>query len=587
MLSFAVPEDSETDYSDLENEEVVVVEVMAQNMAATKKRLLTREEKIDQEIEKELSAVLRTATSNSPVLLGCLKRQEVVSIQRKHAPPTHAVKVSRQRSLRGNGDVRYHSNGTAKIPQPVPTQKMDGQRHSSSSSVVSTIHKVLGRKSTMDDLASISKQTSFSEPEEGGVTTENTAKTNHGTVVSRSVSLKLRSSSDCVRRSKVRSSYNPSYNCSEFGGVAKTRAMFEKMSSDQFLNLSPISKGNKSEIFSKDRHHSKGVSNDALSSKRTDDSLTPVLDRKVWDELDLHPPHVKKSGKTLKNPPEALEKKIDISKLGWNFQGSKFLDDSSIDDQGESIDDIKDIHSFSMVDVRARTNTLSALPVRGTSKVEMGRKKIKELRKQMKRASSIADPNPVDKGEAVSKVERISMKVELELLSPLLATKIKNMTLRLIYSEYGGKDIVSHAVAVLEEAWRSYKLRKHFQERLCEMRENRTMQRKRAQTMQRVPSIMGYRRPKKMKDIRSSMRAGAVRNVMLDSMARSKEMAGLFPKDKLPFLFPGCIPETAEKDQDGVSLKSVDEDEGEETVEEVGTPGAVDTPVGLLLSVYT
>ena len=222
------------------------------------------------------------------------------------------------------------------------------------------------------------------------------------------------------------------------------------------------------------------------------------------------------------------------------------LDDIDIDPE-EAEDQLNEMGSFPM-NIRSRTQTLSAL-TGGKRRMEIGRKKLREHRSDMKRFSSMTTPlDTIQDAELLAK-DKLNWKKELELLSPLLQAKIRNMTLKKIYAEYGGKDIVTKAVSVIEEAYRTYKLQKRFQERLKEKRENRTMQRKRAQSLRqpnRHPSIMSKER-----------RYRAKSRDKQDPLAKSKEAAERLAKERLPHAHSGARQELMEKRRSEVSLDSV------------------------------
>ncbi len=221
------------------------------------------------------------------------------------------------------------------------------------------------------------------------------------------------------------------------------------------------------------------------------------------------------------------------------------LDDSDIM-RGEEDDKLDELGSFSK-NIRSRTQTLSAL-TGGKRRMEIGRKKMHQHRIDMKRFSSMSTPLSSTQDAELLAKDKMNWKKELELLSPILQAKIRNMTLKRIYAEYGGKDIVTKAVSVIEEAYRTYKLHKRFQERLKEKRENRTMQRKRAQSLRqpnRRPSIMS-----KTNRYRSKAKQ--------DPVAKTKEAAERLAKERLPHAHSGTRLELMEKRRRSeVSLESV------------------------------
>ena len=585
--SFPLTDESDTDYSDLEDE--LIEEVgMNKNMSTTMK--LSDEEQIEWEIEKELSAVRQAATSSSTssaIVFGYLKNEEVNAGWKKtsFSPSSSLWGRENQRHSTSSAEGRCCINGTAKKFPPTSSVKprpliwydqnsQSAKKSMSSQNVASAIHKVLGKRMPVQDMGIKSKEMSVqdmgikskemsvqdmgikskeistqkpkdsvvlrkvmsmkdmgikskerSTPKDSGIVNSIT-KQGHGMVI-RSQSVKVRSHSDSTSEADSFSLHSSM----EMGGVAKTRAMFEKLSNHRSGGGSPVLIGRKESFFDA-----------VLSSKEADTSMKTNLDVITPPASDSVVPF--KSSPT--SFPNLLTAKPDASKISKTFQRSKCLDDSNIDEQD---DELSDMQSFGKVDMRSRTKTLSGMPVRGTSKVEIGRKLMKEHRRESYKLKQASEEER--KGEKGSGgMDRVSMRVELEHLSPLLAAKIKGMSLRRIYNQYGGKIAVTSAVAVIEEAWRSYKLRKHFQERLCEMREHRMVQRKRASTLQRVPSILG------MRHNFNSMRGP--RGKVLDPAAKSKEKLA---KDLLNRSYSRTRLEVLEKRQSSCDLQCVVEKE--------------------------
>ena len=219
-------------------------------------------------------------------------------------------------------------------------------------------------------------------------------------------------------------------------------------------------------------------------------------------------------------------------------------------------DQVSEMPTFEM---RSRTQTLACgHTAGGKRRMEIGRKKLRQHRKEMKRMASVSSSlgisAPVPEH---SYKDRMIMRKELELLSPLLQAKIKNMTLKHIYNEYGGKDVVTKAVSIIEEAYRSYTLRKRFNERLREKRENRTIQRKRAMTLKptRRPSIMA----KERQYTRS-------KNVRQDPMLKSKEAAERLARERQPHAHSGSRLELVQRrrSHDGNAAKTEEGGMGKE-----------------------
>lgn len=547
---FSTSYESDTDYSDLDDDPMLE-EAMINKMSATKKPL-SREGQIEWEIENELSAVVRTANSSrisSPILHGFAKKEEVSAKWKKSSPSSSFRLGERQKGSPSSSEARYGINGTAMKLQPGPVQPRShlpheqlSKKYCSSQNVASSIHKVLGKRMSVEDIGKGMKlkEVSSSEPKSSSLTngSKSMAKLGRGFAM-RSESVKVRSRSESMDEHD----HIPLLPCSELGGVAKTRAMFEKLSGH------PLSAGDGCHPNSYARKDS--CSSVTLSSEGTDTDMESSLDLLGMSRPDRAYPR-------MRNMPKSSPNFFDNNKMELP-KTSKFLDDSIIDEHGEDGDELRDMHHFRR-DMRSRTKTLSGMPVRGTSKVEIGRKKMKEHRRdslKMKMATSMTAQKGLGAIEA-TRADRVTLKVELEHLSPLLAAKIKNMSLRRIYNQYGGKIVTTCAVAVIEEAWRSYRLRKHFLERLQEIRENHTVQRKRAHTLHRVPSIMGIRQ-----HYRSVRMSGGK---PMDPMVQSKN---ILVNKRWCQAYSGIHQEVVEKRHSKISLQSVEEEEVSERSKEV------------------
>lgn len=597
----AATQDSDTDYSDLE-EDVVVVETSTKKDMSTNKKSPSIEEVMDQEMEKELAAVLHTvASSSSPVLVGYKKKIEEQKLrQPSFSPSSPSTGPARQRQSSSTSsssttssegrEASYSINAAQKTSPPQqktspPQQKVHAQqlqaikKYSSSHKVASVIHEMLGKRVSVEEVEIVSKERSSSDPKVDILLANGSSSTvidAPGIVAVRNGDVKLRSNSDCTVKSTTKSdpiltkSYPiptksdpiPTVPRTEKGGVAKTRAMFEKMSSNPSMDPPPFSYGDRTDSASSDVFSSEGTGTDLESSLDTTSvSLPPT-------KSDISPSHVTNS---LQSMPNLLDRKRDLSKLSKSLHGSKFMDDSNIDEEDEGEDELGDMQSFGKVDMRSRTKTLSGVPFKGKSKVEIGRKRMKEHRKEnliMKRATSMAAQKKIAENDIAK--DRHTMKMELELLSPLLAAKIKNMSLKRIYNTYGGRDVVTRAVAVIEQAWLNYRLRKRFLQRLNEKRENRAMQRKRAKSLRqphRKPSILGARR--KYRNVGASRGAVVASKEAVDPMARTKEKADRLAMERPAHSHSGARSELMEKRRSDVSLtKSLDGNKLEEEEEE-------------------
>lgn len=232
------------------------------------------------------------------------------------------------------------------------------------------------------------------------------------------------------------------------------------------------------------------------------------------------------------------------NKAAFENRKSAMVASDIIEEEGDQLNPLEGFKS----DMRSRTKTLS-------SRQEFsGRVKLKQHRMEMKRVSSISTSIGISKG-----MPEPTMK-QLELLSPELLERIRGMTRNRIYSTYGGKKAVMGAVGVIEEAYRAYRLRRRFLERKKEKREDRTMQRKRALSMRqpnRRPTMMTGRKYVRKEQQRPQ-------TTKKDPILKYKEMAERLTKERLPHAHSGSRLELMESKRGVAANPLVEGVRGEE-----------------------
>lgn len=317
--------------------------------------------------------------------------------------------------------------------------------------------------------------------------------------------------------------------------------------SSEVIPANRPSRGNCTESTSSDHPSSEAFPTDMESSMEVFSPTMSPLDAKMDDNVFLRTgqkslPDLAKGG-ILR--PTAVARLEAVRK-------SAAMDDTKLEEE----DTLDELASFKC-DVRSRTQTLSALSG-GKRRMELGRKRLRQHKLEMKRFSSMSASTGLSEGAEHGPRERANTIHELELLSPILQAKIRNMTLKKIYSKYGGKDVVMRAVEVITSAYQTYKLRSRFLERQKEKREKRTEQRKRAQSLRqphRRPSIMNRNRSRYKTD--------------KDPILKSTETAERLAKERVPHAHSGARQELMEKRRSETSLMGeVLIEEGEEKKEE-------------------
>ncbi len=579
------------------------------------------EDSVNQAIKRELANVMTTtATSQSPFLVGYRQKKEggspVVGINRTHAsnstPLISPKDRKRQNSTASSGNsstcssldgregsytlqhetvqgstttAATTSEGSKSSPPNRNSNSMmipSSTRISSSTHLASTIRQIIERDSPGKERAKnrASKSNSVSFQDENGTEISSAIRNKaedsiDGGMISRSAGAKKET---VARTSSTGGGGGSGGKKGGEGEVAKRRAMFEKKSSSSASfgsvdwrrsdpitdSLSTVS----SEFTTTDFESSiEGFSPTSKQPSALSEDPTPAFSEDLTPAFSEDPtPAPLKSSHV--SPLASLP---DISIMGSRSVAmgtrTKVKDDFGLSinmDEEEDEDEISDMLAFKN-NVRSRTNTLCSLGAGGRRRMEIGRKKIKEHRKEMKRASSIAAQGSLATGTEQFTIDRTKTKMELELISPLLAAKIKNMTLKRIYEQYGGKETVTKAVVVIENAYQTHKLRTRFMERLKETSKNRTMNRMRAQSLRptRRPSIMNKKSAMKS---RVSNESVAKSPKAADPMAKSKEASERLGKERLPHAHSGSRMELVERRRNEVQSKK---SEGElEIVEE-------------------
>lgn len=588
-------EDSDTDYSDLEEDAETAIK--PKKVSSNEKMEPGHHNDILQSrVDSELAAVLSTATTNvvlPGVSVNSQTKGKVTTAanlrggRHQSSSPTFLPR-HRNRQSSGSSSTSYASGSDGREGSYHIGNKVASRRINSSEKLASTIRQMLPRRDSSEGTKS---SPLVEDNKDCGATR---AQDKNGPVVVRNV----------VRNGDVRSTcLIPVPNgdtrvCSSKGGTGT--------STNSVLN-SVGSASNKSEASGTRAERNKGK-DAATGKKRTSfEKLVDIIpierpcgststwkdsissDYQLSDVADLDnnadvfsPSLDKQSSSVLKSLPN-----LELSEEGGDGGGAKSsvdgrkvmstrcVRDDSIITNDEEDDMVDDLRSFKHK-VRSRTQTLSGL-TGGKRRPEIGRKKLKEYRLEMKRFSSVSAAQTLSSGtEQVAKEDRKILRKELELLSPLLQTKIRNMTMKRIYSEYGGKDMVMKAVCVIEMAYQTYKLRKRFEERLKERRENRTFQRKRAFSLRqphRRPSIMNKR---------GRYPRGEKKGEEKDPITKSKEAVERLAKGRLPHAHSGSRLELVEKRRSEGSLglrgfRVEEEKEGEEEEGEgVGKSGEVE-----------
>ena len=528
-------EDSDTDYSDLEEDkEPVTIDSKKTPTSESNKMEISLSE--DAMINKELAAVMGSKwnhpSSNSPHL---------AQLHRERQKSNSSTSSSTSSSSSDGKESGYTVNSLAKqVIVEADTKPI--RKIGSSEGLASRIRQMqLPKKNSPPDSSKRTNSLKFkssSEKERSTVADKKPDKPSSTPVQNGNAHLPGDSTGS---ESKTRPISIPSSSESLMKGeVAKRRAIFETSPSVDSIDFS-LTNGRK----------------DSVSSEYTNTDMESSIDTSSPQQAPPLNKPLENLKSTLKSLPDLANKNKSKSKKKVTLN-HKVQDDSNIVDEEEE-DQLNELESFEM-NVRSRTQTLSAL-TGGKRRVEMGRKRPKvHRREQMKRANSTFVTSPSSEEVESIPLDRTKFRMELELFSPLLATKIKTMTLKRIYIEYGGKDVVTRAVKVIEDAYQTYRLRKRFLERLKESKENRTMKRKkeRAHSMRhpnRRPSIMN-----------KQGRYGNRRGSNVDPMAKSKETVERMAKERLPHAHSGSRMQLVERRRSANSLRgeSVGEDEEEE-----------------------
>ena len=509
---------SDTDYSDLDEDESTDITEIKSNGVT--------------ELDKKISAVIGAVkSSTTPVLIGYTqKRDDVNSLENtgwKHqsnAPPFASVRHHNSNSS-SSSDSREgsHSLENTSLLEHMTQSKPHVKKIGSSETLASAIRQILPHRQNSSDL----EEKKTFEPNTQHIPGKDSDMKNLDNNKTTLVPVK-NVNSTVVATGNVSSSLSSQNQSSSKGEVAKRRAMFENHPSTAINQKTSRSDSTSSEGISSDCAFTDVESSvDTISPPETKPEAPPQ--RGIVKSL---PDLISSNSQNLANG----RKKLTLERLGA-------MDDSNILHEEEE-DEVNELVNFQKK-VRSRTQTLSGL-TGGKRRMEIGRKKIREHKSDMKRATSVTSQNIAQAKEQTFQ-SRSEMKMELELLSPLLAAKIKNMTLNRIYNQYGGKDVVMRAIIIIEGAYQAYRLRKRFLERLKEKREHRSMQRKRAQTMKRplrTPSIM---------DKHGSRYKGR-KGVAIDPMMKSKETAERLAKERLPHAHSGSRLELVEKRRSEVCL---------------------------------
>ena len=626
-------EDSDTDYSDLEDDETKA-KPAAKKMSSSE----------NGDNQKEFTAVMdSSAVSASPVLVAYNRKSEEVGLEVQQPSISLPISCERRRQNNSAGssvssnsstegrEASYTINITGDKSSPSqkrasPAQQwspkvnaraaqLSSKKFSSSDGVASAIQELLNKKGSSNGSKKESDKSPMMVSSRGGVSTraqngysschvdkrepktllESDSRQDIALASEREATppppkadvktvLKSELEPDTKEDSKPGPELKGETNTDEStttrrqkmkGGVAKTRALFEKMSSNPSIDVPPFRK-DRTESVSSDFLSSEGTGTDWESSL---DVISPpltnpgpthlVTDKPIPTHLSTDnpspthpvtdnpsPAHVT-AEKSLKSSNASMPN-IMLDKTKRMFNSAHHMsvrDDSNLLEEDEEEDSLGDIHSFGAQDMRSRTMTVSGATYK---KMEIGRKKIKVHRKEnmiLKRATSQVVGNGKDFTKDV-----VAIKHDFELLSPLLEAKIKNMALTRIYDMYGGKDTVKSAISVIEQAWQNYRLRKRFLERLKEKSQNRMKIRERAKSLRqphRRPSILqkgGRGHYRKVNLVAGDGKTTPAAPVMMDPMARSREKAALLGKERLGHTHSGARLELMEKRRSDVGV---------------------------------
>ena len=150
----------------------------------------------------------------------------------------------------------------------------------------------------------------------------------------------------------------------------------------------------------------------------------------------------------------------------------------------------KDIFDTSPVySMRSRTHTLAAINnPRGQRHMERGRKKLKELKKEKKSGSNLRRQSSLTN---INDAQKLFIE-DLELISPEIEAWFRGKIIRDLEKKFGGADKANKAAMTIQRAYREYKLNRRFKE----IRKGK--HRNRAQSMRvvdRRPSILQKQRP--------------------------------------------------------------------------------------------
>lgn len=585
-------EDSDTDYSDIEDE--------GKNREDSKSAL---KKKMDQgdatqaEIDNELAAVLSTArnselnqTRDKPVPASSANRW-----RRSSSPPLYPRKRQGSSESSASSSASYSSGGSreggyqvsGRSQSDVAKNPLKMHKIQSSERLASTIRQMIPKRTSehsldVGDPPRRSSQQSLDGGDMGGPLRETSQHSQkNGDVISSAApkggdsllsgwlvvqssntsSVLLSngvpngSSSKTLDAEEIESHVQTERN-GEGGTKGKKKTTFSASSNIiPVLENSPLTR-TCTESTSSDCPSSEAFPTDMESSMEVFSPTISPLDANVENDVFLRTVH--------KSLPDLAKggvlRPIATARLEAIYEKRKsaVMDDTNLEEE----DTLDELASFK-TDVRARTHTLSAL-TGGKRRMELGRKKLKEHRLEMKRFSSVSTSTGLSQGVEPSPRERADTKHELELLSPILQAKIRNMTLKRIFTKYGGKDVVTRAVEVITSAYQTYRLKRRFLERQKEKRENRTLQRKRALSLRqpnRRPSIM-YKNRDRYKTEK-------------DPILKSKETAVRLAKERVPHAHSGARQELVERRRSETSLKGEPLIEGEEE-EEKKTKGVME-----------
>ena len=546
------------------------------------------DDSIEVEIKKELNAVMdSSANSVTAVLLGYKKKPEEVTRvirQPSASPPTPRASRRKDSSSSSGSDgreasytigtVTENSRMAAKRSSPAqqwsPMNRRAAAKISSSDGVASAIQQILTHKKNSPEVKGPDKM--GSKPASGDTNGISVTSSTVTKDVSKSDRSSTKSSPDAPQLNKGNKTSNsqsttPAKRPKE-GGVAETRALFERLSSHSLMEV-PLREESNSE--SADKSSSNPTDNPSGGLSRGDSMLSDILSSEgtvtdVESSLDVVSPLGIISARFASDNPQKgswstsdsnilLDKK---KKVSYSAQNIIARDDFNILEEDEE-DAVGEMQEFNNLDMRARTSTVSGSLLKGAAKVGIGRKRLKDQRKEnllMKRATSQIAPGAVTTGHTDFLRDMDAMKHSFELLSPQLEVKIKNMALRKMYETYGGKDVVKHAVHVIVQAWQSYRLRKRFQERLREKSQNRAKMRERAKSMKNVhrrPSILqkggrGQYRKVNLSSTSENRDVGKTSGlVTADPMTRMKEKADRLGKERIGHTHSGARLELMEK----------------------------------------